>query len=60
MARQDDSLDPKVLSLASRVVQSNHTEEDDDDALFAELEAEIENDDSAVMREAGLAHLRSQ
>lgn len=56
----NSGIDPKVLSLASRVVESNHAEVDDDDALFAELEAEIENDDDAAMREHGLANLRNQ
>ena len=53
-----DSVDPRVASLASRVVESNRNrdtdEQDDDDALFAELEEEIENDSAAGMRETGL------
>ncbi|KAF8556977.1 thioredoxin-like protein [Imleria badia] len=50
-------------SLASRVIESNRAREDtedDDDAIFAELEAEIENADSAAFRERGLEQLRLQ
>ncbi|KIL00610.1 hypothetical protein PAXRUDRAFT_821510 [Paxillus rubicundulus Ve08.2h10] len=57
-------MDAKIHSLASRLVESNHSREeiegDDDDAIFAELEAEIENDDSATFREHGLEQLRLQ
>ena len=42
------SLHPRVVSLASRLVEPNHDGikggKDDDDAIFAELEAEIEQD----------------
>ncbi|KAG6831145.1 hypothetical protein H0H92_012570 [Tricholoma furcatifolium] len=58
---------PKIASLASRIVESNrpdrsrHDEEDDDtDALFAELEEEIENDSNSMMREHGLDMLRRE
>ncbi|KAL4076091.1 thioredoxin-like protein [Scleroderma citrinum] len=53
-------------NLASRVVESNRARDEigdgDDavDAIFAELEAEIENDDNASLRERGLGHLRRQ
>ncbi|KAG9317429.1 thioredoxin-like protein [Chiua virens] len=56
-------MDTKINSLASRVVESNRSrgeEDDDDEAIFAELEAEIENDDSAALREHGLDQLRLQ
>jgi pantothenate kinase len=54
--------DPKITSLASRLVESVHrhdrtrheAEELDEDAIFAELEAEIENNSDAAMREQGL------
>jgi hypothetical protein len=55
-----DRVDPRIASLASRAIESNRErkrnvdEQDDDDAVFAELEAEIENDSSAEMRETGL------
>lgn len=62
---------PKVASLAARLVEPNYPqhhkrnqvhEEDDEDeeAIFAELEAEIENDSNAVMREHGLEVLRRE
>jgi hypothetical protein len=55
------SLDPKIASLASRLVESNNSrDEDDDETLFAELEAEIENDDSAAMREYGLSVFKQE
>ena len=50
----------KIESLASRLVEPNDPrrnrdeDEDDDEAIFAELEAEIENDGSYSMREQGL------
>ncbi|KIM68817.1 hypothetical protein SCLCIDRAFT_897190 [Scleroderma citrinum Foug A] len=49
-------------NLASRVLQSNRERDEDDgvDAIFAELEAEIENDDNAAVRERGLQQLRAQ
>lgn len=56
-------MDAKLDSLTSRVVESNRVREereDDDDAVFAELEAEIENADSAAIREHGLQQLRLQ
>lgn len=58
-------MENKVASLASRLVESNHhphsTDDDEDpDALFAELEEEIENDSNAAMREHGLQGLRRE
>ena len=58
------SLHPRVVSLASRLVEPNHDGikggKDDDDAIFAELEAEIENDDNAAFREKGLEQLKQE
>jgi hypothetical protein len=62
---------PKITSLAARLVQPNDSrrnkrdntdddDDDDDEALFAELEAEIENDSSSAMREQGLEILRRE
>lgn len=51
----------KLDSLASRLVASNDSreeDEDDDDAIFAELEAEIENDADATVRDRGLEQLK--
>ncbi|KAF9247322.1 thioredoxin-like protein [Melanogaster broomeanus] len=55
-------MDATFNSLASRLVESNHSREEleDDDAIFAELEAEIENDDNFALREHGLEQLRLQ
>jgi hypothetical protein len=51
--------------LAARLVEPNHTryhepEGEDEDALFAVLEEEIENDSNAMMREQGLEALRRE
>ncbi|KAK7060528.1 hypothetical protein VNI00_001294 [Paramarasmius palmivorus] len=58
---------PKVASLASRLVEPNNVhrrrrdeEDEDEDAIFAELEAEIENDDNSAIREQGLAVLKQE
>jgi len=53
---------PRITSLAGRLVDPNThqarsgrvDDDEDEDALFAELEAEIENDDNSYMREQGL------
>ncbi|KAF9076792.1 thioredoxin-like protein [Rhodocollybia butyracea] len=62
---------PKITSLAARLVEPNnhphrksrHDDDedlDDDEALFAELEEEIENDSNSTMREQGLQMLRRE
>ncbi|KAJ7276519.1 GTPase inhibitor [Mycena haematopus] len=56
---------PKIASLTARLVEPNRhprhiDDEDDDDALFAELEEEIENDSNETMREYGLQVLKQQ
>ncbi|KII95058.1 hypothetical protein PLICRDRAFT_128487 [Plicaturopsis crispa FD-325 SS-3] len=60
-----DGFNPKIASLAERLVAPNRNreddyEEEDEDALFAELEEEIENDSNAAMREQGLLVLRQE
>ncbi|KAF9008955.1 GTPase inhibitor [Cyathus striatus] len=55
----------RIDSLASRVLQPNirrqyEDEDDDEDAIFAELEAEIENSDSAAVREHGMSVLKRE
>lgn len=53
----------KLSALAQRVVEPNKRaayEDEDEDALFAELEAEIENDDNPAMRENGLVAIRKE
>ncbi|KAJ7590995.1 thioredoxin-like protein [Mycena floridula] len=54
--------DSKIASLAARIVEPNKPEyeDDDDEALFAELEAEIEDDSNAAMREHGLEIFRQE
>ncbi|KAI6047423.1 thioredoxin-like protein [Pisolithus marmoratus] len=55
-------MDIKLNDLASRVIESNRARDEaaDDDAIFAELEAEIENHENAAFRERGLEQLRVQ
>jgi hypothetical protein len=62
-------MNPKIASLAARLIEPNdpqrrkhnkHDNDDDDEALFAELEAEIENDSSSAMREQGLEVLKRE
>ncbi|KAG2013531.1 hypothetical protein CC2G_010430 [Coprinopsis cinerea AmutBmut pab1-1] len=59
----------KAATLASRLVQPNNPggrgrhdsdEEDDDEAIFAELEEEIENDSSASVREHAMSLLKRE
>ncbi|KAH6915335.1 GTPase inhibitor [Coprinopsis sp. MPI-PUGE-AT-0042] len=58
----------KAASLASRLVSPNHpqargrtdSDDDDDEALFAELEEEIENDPSSAVREQALGILQRE
>ena len=57
--------DAKIASLVSRfnepTASSSASRADmDDEDIFAELEAEIENDDDAATREKGMAILRSE
>ena len=57
----------KAASLATRLVQSNNpnrskygSDDEDDDAIFAELEEEIENDSNVSIREHGLQVLKAE
>lgn len=61
----------KITELASRLTGPNQSssrndtrrsdpDEDDDDAIFAALEAEIENDDDEGMRERGMQELKRE
>ncbi len=57
------SSNSKAASLAARLVESNnrrHYDEEDEDAIFAELEEEIENDSNPVIREKGLKLLKEE
>ncbi|TFK75794.1 thioredoxin-like protein [Pluteus cervinus] len=53
-----------INSLAARLIDPNPRSgtqtDEDEDAIFAELEAEIENDDSEAMREEGMKILQRQ
>ncbi|KAF8639759.1 hypothetical protein AX17_001021 [Amanita inopinata Kibby_2008] len=49
----------QLAALTARVVEKNMTEADEE-ALFAELEAEIENDDNPTLREKGLDILKRE
>lgn len=59
-----------MTSLAARLVEPNvssrsrrdpkNDDDEDDEALFAELEEEIENDTSPFMREHGLQALKRE
>ncbi|KAJ7228538.1 thioredoxin-like protein [Mycena pura] len=58
---------PKAASLAARLVESNRgpprhedNEDEDEEALFAELEEEIENDSNASVREYGMKLLKQE
>ena len=54
--------------MATRLVDPNnplkgaydHDDDDNDDAIFAELEEEIENDSNAAIREHGLKLLKEE
>jgi hypothetical protein len=61
-ARFIESLDPKYKTSIDRVQSSRRDDPDgeDEDALFAELEAELENADSAALRDKGLKDMRTQ
>jgi len=61
------SSDSKVASLAARLVESNTPgrcnrdfDDEDNEALFAELEEEIENDSNIAVREHGLQVLKAE
>lgn len=62
------SSDSKAASLAARLVESNtpgrfprdFDEDEDNEALFAELEDEIENDSNIAVREHGLQVLKAE
>lgn len=61
-ARFIESLDSKYKSTIDRVRESRKdtSDDEDEDALFAELEAELENADSAALRDGGLKEMQAQ
>ena len=60
------TLDHMIASTTSRVIQPNNSRRPndgdasdlDDEELFAQLEAEIENDDDARVREQGIQRIK--
>lgn len=56
------SSNPKVNELTTRLTDpySSRSDPDEDEELFAQLEAEIENDDSAALRERGIDELKRE
>lgn len=61
-ARFIESLDSKYKSTVDRVheLRKDTSDDEDEDALFAELEAELENADSAALRDGGIKEMQAQ
>lgn len=61
-ARFIGSLDSKYKPSVDRVQDSrrDNSDDEDEDALFAELEAELENADSAALRDKGVKEIQAQ
>lgn len=61
-ARFIESLGSEYKSSIGRVHESraNASDDEDEDALFAELEAELENADSAALRDRGTKEVQAQ
>lgn len=61
-ARFIESLNSDYKPSIDRVQRSRRdaSDDEDEDALFAELEAELENADSAALRDRGIKDLRAQ
>jgi hypothetical protein len=53
-------LDAKFKDSIERVKESHRTESDEEDALFMELEEELENADTEAMRDRGLKEMKAQ
>jgi hypothetical protein len=65
MSMLTSSSNSKIASLNSRLLEPNRPSrgddsEDDEDAILAELEAEIENDDNLAVREQGLGAIKRE
>jgi hypothetical protein len=54
------SLDSKFKDSVERVKESRSGESDDEDALFMELEAELENAETEAVRDRGLREMKAQ
>jgi len=61
-ARFIESLDSKYKPSIGRAQESRKdaSDDEDEDALFAELEAELENADSAALRDRGIKEVRTK
>lgn len=61
-ARFIESLNSDYKASIDRVQESRRdaSDDEDEDALFAELEAELENADSAALRDRGIKEMRAQ
>lgn len=61
-ARFIESLGPKYKAINDRVQDSRRDDSDgeDEDAFFAKLEEELENADSAALRDKGIKEIQSQ
>ena len=61
-ARFIESLDSKYKPSVDRVHESrmDTSDDEDEDALFAELEAELEDADSAALRDRGIKEVQAQ
>lgn len=61
-ARFIESLDSTYQPIIDRVHESRKdtSDDEDEDALFAELEAELENADSAALRDGGIKEMQAQ
>ena len=56
------SSNSKVNELTNRLTDpyTSRSDPDEDEELFAQLEAEIENDDNAALRERGIEELKQE
>lgn len=56
------SSNAKVNELTSRLTDpyASKSDPDEDEELFAQLEAELENDDNATLRERGIQELQRE
>lgn len=61
-ARLIESLDSKYKSSIDRVQESrlDNSDDEDEDALFAELEEELENADSGTLRSKGVKEIQTK
>ena len=60
MSAQDAKIASLVTRLNEPTTSSSASADMDDEDIFAELEAEIENDSSAVFRERGMDRLKAE